>query len=303
MDRLLAMQAFVRLVELGTFTATARELHVKQSTVSKWLASLESELGVSLLERTTRSQRVTEAGLFFYEQAREMVASYEATSAALQEKAPEPRGRLRVSVPVVFGGLFVTPIIGDFLKQYKHIDLDLQFSDRYVNLVEEGFDMALRVGQPVDSVLKARKLGETERLLVASPDYLATYGVPEVPEDLKEHQALLHAGVEQSALWVFHRGEERVQTRVSGRFCANHSATLKALACEGLGLALLASWLVKEELASGRLVPCLREYRLPPAPVYALMGTGRVVHPRVRVWLSYLEAHLGALLECVGIGP
>jgi DNA-binding transcriptional LysR family regulator len=282
------MQAFVRLVEAGSFSAAATELRVKQSTVSKWVAALEEEFGAQLVERTTRSQRVTEPGQRFYERARELLAAYEEAASELQERAPEPRGLLRVSVPTVFGRLFIVPHVARFMRRYLEVEVELVFSDRYVNLVEEGIDVAIRVGLPADSTFRARKLGETRRHLVASPGYLKQHPAPRAPKDLKEHSCLLHTGLRIGDIWSFQRAGKAFQAPVRGRFAANNSEAVMVMARAGIGIALLAQWLVEEDLRSGRLVSLLPDYAPPPAPVQAILPPGKYVHPRVRAFIDFL---------------
>ncbi len=288
MDRLAAMQAFVRLVEVGSFSTVAEELRIKQSTVSKWVAALEEELGTQLVERTTRRQRVTEPGQRFYERARELLAAYEEVSTELQERAPEPRGRLRVSVPTVFGRLHVVPHLATFMGRHRQLELELVFSDRYVNLVEEGIDVAIRVGLPADSSFRARKLGETRRHLVASPAYLKQHPAPRSPKELRHHACLLHTGLRTGDIWTFRRGSRLVRAPVRGRFSANNSEALLAMARSGHGVALLAEWLVDTDLRGGRLVALLPEYEPPPAPIQALIPPGKHAPPRVRAFIDFL---------------
>lgn len=304
MDRLNAMRAFVRVVELRTFTAVAEELRVTQSTVSKWLAALEEEAGVQLLARTTRTKRVTEAGSAFYERSKEILASYDGLMAELHSDGEaQLRGRLRVSVPVVFGRMFAVEAVSAFLRRHPDIELDLVFSDRYVALVEEGFDVALRVGTPVDSSLRARVIASTPRRLVAAPDYLAEHGRPGSPTDLRQHECLIHSGINTGAVWVFSNGTDTVRTRVRGRFAANNSAALCEMAVGGLGVALLASWLVDDAIADRGLVELLPDYELPPAPIQALMPPGRHIHPRVRAFVDSVAAALGRRLAGKRFSP
>lgn len=288
MDRLDAMHLFVRLVELKSFSAAARELRIKQPTASKWLAALEHELGVTLMERTTRTKRLTEDGETFYRRAKELLAAYENTTAELQKRAPVPSGRIRVSVPVVFGRLFVMPEAARFMQSFRQVELELVFNDRYINLVEEGFDLAVRVGLPADTNLKARVLGHTPRSLVASPAYLEERGRPKGPDDLRSHDCLLHSELSAGAVWVFRRGSEELRARVRGRMSANNSEALLHMAREGLGVALLASWLVEEDLAARRLVALLPEYGLPRASIQVLMSPAAATQPRVRAFVDFL---------------
>lgn len=293
MDRLDAMRAFVRTVELGTLSGAASDLRVKQSTVSRWIATLEEELGADLLERTTRRQRVTEAGHVFYDRAREILTSYDEVSATLGAQDPEPRGRLRVSLPVVFGRLHVMPHLGRFLLRYPSVELEVRCTDRYVNLVDDGIDVAVRVGVPVDSTLRGRTLASTPRVLVASPGYLSRRGEPRRAADLTEHECLLHTGLGARASWTLEGPDRSHRVRVQGRFAADNSDALGAVARSGGGIAMLAHWLVEDDLRRGRLVQVLPKLGLPPAPIQALTPPNRVVHPRVRAFVEYMGEVLG----------
>jgi DNA-binding transcriptional LysR family regulator len=294
MDRLAAMHGFVRLVEVGTFSAVADELRVKQSTVSKWVAALEAELGAQLIERTTRAQRVTESGRLFYQRAKDILATYEDTAAELHSRDASLRGRIRINAPVVFGRLFVVPHVARFLRRHREVEIELVLDDRYVNLVEEGFDLALRTGIPADSTLRARKLAEPPRRLVASPGYVEASPPLETPGDLRDHACLLHTGLQTRQTWQLRRGDRSFHVAVRGRFSANNSEALLAMARSGLGVALLASWLVDADVRGGRLIALLPGYELPAAPVQALLPPGRHTHPRVRVFLDYLAEALAA---------
>ncbi|ACY14051.1 LysR family transcriptional regulator [Haliangium ochraceum] len=293
MDRLTAMNAFVRVVELGSFSAAAADLRVEQSTVSKWIAALEDELAARLIDRTTRQRRVTEAGQRFYQRAREIATSYAAAAAEVQDDE-RPRGRLRVSAPVVFGRLFVVPAAVRFLRRYPEVELDLRMSDRYVDLVEGGFDLAVRVGAPLDSSLRARTLARSRRHLVATPRYLARCGTPERPRQLSVHACLVHSGLAPGSPWVFRRGSRTQRVRVSARFAADNSEALLAMARASLGVAVLADWLVARDLERGRLVSLLPEYELPAAPVQALSAPGRRATPTVRAFADVLADFLAA---------
>jgi DNA-binding transcriptional LysR family regulator len=292
MDKLDAMRLYVRLVELKSFSAAAREQRVKQSTASKWLALLEEEFGVTLIARTTRALRVTESGETFYVRAKELLAAYENTAAELSNSAPELAGRLRVSVPVVFGRLFVVPVATEFLRRFPKVELDLVFADRYINLVEEGFDVAIRVGVPTDNSCRSRSLGGTKRLLVASPSYLKAHGTPQNPSELTAHSCLLHSESSAAALWLFHKGKKDYRAQVRGRFAANNSEALLAAVKSGLGIALLASWLIESDIQRKRLTTLLPDYATPDAPLNALMAPGRHVHPRVRTFVDVLAERL-----------
>lgn len=287
------MQAYVRLVELGSFSKVGAELRVKQSTISKWIAALEERVGVPLIERTSRRQRVTEAGRRYYERCKEVLAAHAAADAELQQRSPALTGRLRVGVPVVFGRRHVVPRLPSFVRRHPELELELRFEDRYVRMLDEDLDLIIRVGTPVDSSLRARTLARTRRYLVAAPSYLAQAGTPSAPRDLREHQCLVHT--HGPGHWSFTRAGKQTPVQVGGRLSADNSEAVLALARAGLGVALLASWLVDKDLESGRLIALLPDYQPPPAPVQALMPPGRLVHPRVRAFLDHLAPSLARL--------
>jgi DNA-binding transcriptional LysR family regulator len=182
MDRIDAMRLFVRLAERGTFSAAAKDLKIKQSTASKWVAGLEAQLDVALVERTTRSLHLTDAGRRFLTHSAQVLAAFDEMTRELREQTPEPSGRVRLSVPVVFGRLFVVPPVAEFLHKHPKVDVELRFDDRYVNLVDERFDLAVRVGVPTDTSARGRKLADGRRHLVASSAYLNAHGRPQAPK-------------------------------------------------------------------------------------------------------------------------
>ena len=290
------MRAFVRLVEVGRFSAVAEELRIKQSTVSKWMASLEEELGVQLIERTTRALHVTDAGQTLYRRAMTVLDAYDDAVAAVQENDPEPRGRIRLSLPVVFGQRFVVPQVAKFLRRHKEVELEMVFSDRYVSLVEEGLDMAVRVGIQMDSTLRVHKLGESRRRLVASPGYLQAHGTPNTPQELQQHQCLSHSALSSGTIWSFSAKGKTHRHSVRGRVAANLSEATLSLARSGLGICLLASWLVDGDIRAGRLVPLLSDYEPPKALICALTPPGRHVPARVRSLIAHLRRGLAGAL-------
>ncbi len=294
MDRFEAMRAFVRVVELGSFTQTARELHVKQSTVSKWIRQLEEMHHTTLIQRTSRTQRVTEAGQIFYTRSKEILAMCELAHTELHTHTTTLVGRLRISLPVVIGErFFLEPLIA-FAAAHTEVELEMVFDDRYVNLLEGGFDLAIRIGRPVDSSLHAITLANVPRMLVASPAYVETHGRPESPEDLIAHAALLH-GLHQDDHWHVHN-ESGQMTRVPlkrAHVSANHSQVLLELARQGFGVAMLASWLVEDSLESGELVELLPNISLLSAHVQALSPSAHL-SLRARTLVDTLKLALGS---------
>lgn len=289
------MRLFLRLVERGSFSAAAKDLRIKQSTASKWIAELEAQLGVSLIERTTRRLHVTEAGRRFAARAAEVLSSFDSITGELREASPEPTGRIRLSLPVVFGRRFVVPIVVEFLNKFPKVEAELALNDRYVNLVEEGFDVAVRIGTPVDTSARARKLADTRRRVVASPGYVTTHGQPETPRDLSAHQCILFRNATADATWRFsHRRHAEAAVSVKGRTAADNSDAILQLARSGLGIALLADWLVEEDLRVGTLVSLLDEYDPPPAPIFALTPPGRYTTAPVRMLIEHLVSSLAS---------
>jgi len=286
-DRLRHLDAFLRVLDHGSLSGAARELGVGQSTVSKWLASLERELGAPLLDRTTRSLRLTADGEALRPYARRLVDGWSDARAAVGV-AERVEGPLRVSLPTVFGELHVLPHVGGFLDAHPGVALDLALSDRYVALVEEGFDLALRIGGTPDSTLRARRLASPPRRLVASPAYLARRGRPEHPRELSGHEALVHSGVRKT-VWTFERGGTRVRATVRGRARADHSGALRQLCLQGQGIALLADWLVGPDLDHGRLQLLMDDWTTAPAPILALLPPSRQVPRRVRAFIEHLQ--------------
>jgi DNA-binding transcriptional LysR family regulator len=300
MDRIDALRLFVRLAERQSFSGAAADLKIKQSTASKWVAGLEAELGVRLAERTTRVVRLTGAGRRFLAHAGRVLAAYDGMAQELRAESPEPAGRVRLSVPTVFGRLFVVPAAVEFLRRWPRVEAEFIFGDRYVNLVDEGFDLAVRVGVPVDTTARARKLSEGRRVLVASPAYLRARGRPEAPHDLKAHECLVHGEPGAPAIWRFGReGGRESPVAVRGRVAANSSEAVRLLARKGFGVALLSDWLVARDLAKRRLVPLLEGYRAPPAPIVALTPPGPFLAPVVRALVDHLAASLARRLSAL----
>lgn len=297
MDRINALRLFTRLAERGSFSAAAKDLKIKQSTASKWVAELESDFGSSLVQRTTRSVQVTDAEHRLLVRAREVLAAFDEMKGELEQRSPEPSGRIRLSIPVVFGRLFVVPAVAEFLRRHERVHAEILFNDRYVNLVEEGFDLAVRVGIPTDTSARGRKLADSRRVLVASPAYLKAHGKPKVPKDLKQHECLVHGEANAAMLWRFGRdGDTDVPVPVRGRVAANNSEAVLLVARRGLGIALLADWLVEGDLKRGRLVVLLDDFSAPPAPIYALTPPGRFASPTIGALTKHLALSLGPRL-------
>lgn len=283
-------EAFVLLAELGSFSRVAAEMGVRQGTVSKWIGGLEAHLGQTLVQRSSRARRLTAAGKRCYPHARDLVAAYRASAHPAAQG--ELLGRLRLSAPTVFGERFIAPWLADFARTHPYVEVDCMLSDRYVSLLDEGFDLAVRLGPTTDTQLRRHALADYTRKLVAAPSYLEAHGKPTRPEALSDHALLAHS--EQPIAWHFSRGERVTAVHPRGRLKISHSASTRVLACEGFGIALLADWLVRDDLSAGRLVALLPGYATPPAPCVALTGPQRALGPLSHAAIATLRAHLRA---------
>lgn len=296
MSQIEHLTAYLRLVERGSFTAVSKELRVSQSTLSKWLAALEEEAQTTLIERSTRKQRVTEAGKRFYEGARGIVEQYESLLVHARENesaAPDLRGLLRVSVPGSFGRRFVVPLVARFASLHPELRVELLFSDRYVDLLEDNVDLALRLGSSESAGHALFPLRTYARRLVASRRYLKAHGAPERPHDLTKHECLAHATYGKETIWRFRKGRGRfVPVSVHGRITASDSDATLALAKKGFGVCLVASWLCDKEIGSGRLVQVLEDYDAPPAPLNAVVLNSRVSFPAIQKLVDFFNAEL-----------
>jgi DNA-binding transcriptional LysR family regulator len=294
MDRLAAIEAFVRVAECGSFSKAAERLHSSKSVVSRQVGALEAELGARLLHRTTRALTLTEAGRSYFAQAARILADLAEANASVGQLQAAPRGRLRVSAPMSFGFLHLAPAVPDFLDRYPDVEIDLAMNDRYVDLVDEGFDMAVRIGKLEDSSLVARKLAPARRTICAAPAYLQARGVPASPDDLKAHECLCYSNVGLSQEWRFVRPDGRPwPVEVRGRLHANNGDALRAAALRGFGLAVLPSFLVGRDFQSGALVSVLDAFMAQDSGVYAVYPHARHLSPKVRAFVDFLADRFG----------
>lgn len=291
-----AMAVFARVIEAESFSSAARELGLSKSAVSKQIARLEDELGVRLLNRTTRRLSLTEAGTAFYEGCRRVVAEAEAAELAVTQLAAAPRGRLKVNAPMSFGVREVGPALPEFMACYPELSVELVLNDRVVDLVEEGFDIAVRIARLGDSSLIARRLAPCRHVLCAAPDYLAVRGTPRSVEDLKEHDCLQYSYQHSGEAWHLSGPGGEQQVRVRGRLRVNNGDALLTAALGGLGVALLPSFICGDDLRAGRLVHLLAEWGGPAeTAVYAVYPASRNLSPKVRVLVDFLAARFGPM--------
>jgi DNA-binding transcriptional LysR family regulator len=286
MDRLQAMTTFVAVVDSGGFASAARKLNLSPPMVTRAVAELEERLGLRLLTRTTRFVRVTDAGARYAEDCRRILAEIDEAETTATGTHAAPRGTLTITAPVLFGQLHVTPVLVDYLKQFPEVDAQCLFLDRVVNLVEEGIDVAVRIGELPDSSLQAVRVGRVRRVLVASPAYLQVQGVPRRPEELAAHTITSAAGVSPAPDWRFNDAGsplvQRMQPRL--RTTTNDSAIAAALA--GLGITRLLSYQVATHVRSGALQVVLEDFETAPMPVHVVHHEGRRATQKVRAFVD-----------------
>lgn len=293
MDRLSEMEAFVSVVDQGGFTDAARKLGMSKSAVSKHVSALEGRLGARLLNRTTRRVNPTEIGLAYYDRARQVLHGAAEADEMVNAMQTAPRGALRVSAPVSFGISQLSGVVGDFLNAYPDVSVNMVFDDRFVELVAEGFDVAIRIGQLEDSSLRARKLAESNIFLVASEAYLNANGRPKTIEDLSNHVLLHYSNLSTGNFWRLRTksGEER-HVRVGGRLTANNGESLRRAAESGLGIALVPAFILGTALEEGQLERVLPELELDMLGVYAVYPPGRFTQPKLRAFIDFLAERL-----------
>ena len=295
MDQLTGLVAFARVVEANGFTAAAGRLGLSKAAVSKQVARLEDRLGVRLLHRSTRRLHLTEAGRDFYERARRIMAEVEEAEHAASSQQESPRGLLRVNAPVSFGVSHLAPVLARFMRRWPELRVEMVLSDRLIDLIEEGFDLAVRVAALPDSSLVARRLCAARQVVCAAPAYLAEHGRPRAPRDLARHDCLIYSYLSTGDEWRFLDADGNpFGVRVAGRLRANNGDALRHAAVAGLGILYVPEFLVAAELASGTLRPVLEEWRTPDGAVHAVYPPGRPVGAKLRVFVDFLVETLGA---------
>lgn len=292
MDRLAAMRAFQRVVEAGSFTAVAREMGVAQPTISKLVAGLEAHLGAQLLHRGAQGIRLTEAGQDFFESTCALLAGLDDAESRVGRRQSALTGTLRVTLSAGFGRMHVVPLLPQFVALYPGLKLDLIVSDRFLDLVEEGIDVAIRIGNLPDSSLVARRIGQSWRQSVASPGYLARRGRPAHPEELAGHDCIGFLANGAVAPWQFARGFERLSIPPPGWLRSNDAEHVRAAVLAGIGIGHAPGWLFADAIAAGEAVPILPDWRPPPEPIHAVTPAGRRMPTRIRVFIDYLAEQL-----------
>ena len=292
MDTLSGMRLFAKVVETGGFSAAGRQVGLNASSVSRQVGQLEDALGARLLNRSTRRIGLTEAGRLYYERATRIVADVDEASAAVSELAEAPRGTLRLNVPVVFGRRYLAPYMREFLESHPALNVELNVTDHFVDLIEEGADLAIRIGGPGQSSYIQRKLATIDRVLCASPDYFARHGRPARPEDLAGHNCIVYRHQPGAVVWELIGADGTFAVPVSGNFASNNAGAIATAMVAGMGIALLPVWMVGREIKQGMAEIVLREYRAHPADmaddVYAVFPHARNLSAKVRACVDFL---------------
>jgi DNA-binding transcriptional LysR family regulator len=297
MDSLNGFTVFVQVAETRSFVETGRLLGVSASAVGKSVARLEARLGARLFHRSTRSITLTAEGTQFLERSRRILAEIEAAELELSHATTAPRGRLRVSLPLVSS--LVLPVLGEFMRQYPEIELDLDFTDRMVDVIEEGFDVVVRTGEPADSRLSARRLGEFQMLLVASPEYLKQRGTPQRPADLAQHSCLhyRYPNTGKLEVWPLRITPDEPELQIPTSMICNNIETRVCFALQGLGIACLPDFAIRDVIADGRLHTVLDQYVQRTGAFHVLWPSGRQAAPKIRAFIDFLSERVFPVAE------
>lgn len=288
---LIELRTFIKVVQTGSFTKAAELLNSHKAHVSRTINQLETKLGVRLLERSTRALRLTEIGREIFERAVGIVATVEDTERLAQQLWAEPGGTLRITCGAEFGVMVVSRWINEFLLVYPNVNIEAEFTGRLVDLVHEGFDVAIRIGSLDDSRLVARRLGMLNYGLFASPYYLKNYGTPAHPHDLTKHSLLEFSGGSAQGKWLFKQAEQTLTVALQARLRLNNSMALKESALQGLGVVRLPWLLAKSAVQTQQLVQVLADWSMESVPVHAVFPSNRYLTPKVRAFIEYTSTH------------
>ena len=286
MDRIDAMQAFVAVADQRGFAPAARKLGMSASGVTRLIAALEDHLGARLLQRTTRSVTLTDVGVRYLERARRILADVEEAEGSAQNERARPSGRLVVSAPIGFGRLHVSPVMSAYLKRYPDVSGDLRLSDRMINLVEEGVDLAVRIGHLADSTLVARHVGEMRRIVAAANSYLKQRGEPKTPQEIPSHETIQFGAMSASPDWRFVENGRELRIACAPRFSTNSADAAVQYAVQGGGLTWLLAYQAAEAIKAGRLKIVLAKFEPPALPIHIVYPTSRLLSAKVRAFID-----------------
>lgn len=293
MENFAAIPVFVTVIETGGFSPAARLLGISKSAVSKRVTQLEEQLGVKLIHRTTRQLSLTEAGEHFYQHARIAHEAAKNAQDAVTQLQGEPQGRLRINSPMSFGRLHLAPLIPVFLKRYPKITIDMVMDDKVLDLIGEGFDIAIRSGELPSSSLIARKLAPLNSVLCASPDYLKTHGKPEQLEHLKDHNCLIFTHSNDVKEWTFMKNGTTQAIDIKGNYQVNNSEALREALLQGAGIGRLPTFIAGPDIKAGRLIPLFEEYQMPAKTIYAVFPERQYLPAKVRAFIDFAIEYFG----------
>jgi len=288
-----SIPVFVSVVESGSFSAAADKLNITKSAVSKRITHLEEELGIRLINRTTRKLSLTEAGHRYYEYVAQSLNLAQQGIDAVSELQGQPRGKLRVTAPMSFGVLHVAPLIAEFLELYPDVEIDLQLEDQMVDLVQESFDIGIRIGHLPVSNLVAKRLAPCLSVLCASPGYVERYGVPQQPSDLSQHSCLQYSYYRGGTEWSLHSAGNEYRVVPKGPLSVNNSEAIRRAVLEGAGIGNLPTFIVAKDIQAGRLQVLLNDYHLPNHAIYAVFPQRKHMPLKVRAFLDFIHERLG----------
>jgi DNA-binding transcriptional LysR family regulator len=289
MDRLAAMEAFVVVVDTGSFSAAARRLNVGQPAVSKMVAQLEDRLGVKLLVRTTRGLTATEAGLNYYERARRSIEEADEAELSARTAGSSLTGRLRICAAVTFARIHLIPRLPEFLARHPELEMDVVLDDRNIDLVQEGIDVALRMGRLVDSTLTARRIASCPHAVLATPSYFARSGEPAKPGDLAGHEAVIYDQRGGGLAWTFQRDGAQIAVKLNGRLRVSAAEGLRAAVLANAGLAIVSEWMFAPEIADGTVKVVLKDWELPRIDLWAVSPAGRTATVKARTFTEFVQ--------------
>lgn len=294
-DLISQIKTFARVVEAGSFSSVAAEQNSSQPTISRQVAALEEHLGCRLFHRTTRSLSLTDDGHIFYQHALQSLESLKLAEDAVGKRKGKPSGTLRMSCAVVFGRLHIIPRLAQFMANNPNVAVDLRMNDQFSDLIEEGIDLSIRVGEVTDPNMVSRQIGTTRRIVVASKTYLAKAGTPQTPNDLRRHQCIVYSRLNAGANWRFNAPQGPINIPIQGRYTANNTEGVRTAIIQGLGIGYVPTWhFVDNELENGDLVALLQDWQPQPQPISAVYPCRHYLAPKVREMIDYLAAEFAA---------
>ncbi len=303
MDRVLQMEVFAAVNDSGSFVLAAKRLHMSPPAVTRAINALEDRLGVQLLTRSTRQLSLTDAGARFLESTRHLLSEIEAAEKRAVGETGIAQGHLTISASMTFSRMIAAPIVRAFLAAHPRISVSLIAVDRVTNLVEEGIDIAIRIGELPDSSLMAKRLGMVRRLFVASPDYLDRRGMPNEPSEMKLHSIIRFSGIMASNDWHYQHNKKRGHVLLRPRLEVNDAATALSAATAGEGITMALSYMVADQVRSGQLVPLLTDYLPPAEPIHLVYPQSKIIAPKVRAFLDFAADQLAAAIGQSGLAP